>query len=369
MSTPLTRRDFLALAATVPLVGAAAPIAAAAVPTFRSLGRTGLRVSEVGMGVMLTSDPAHVRAAFDAGVNYFDTARAYMGGRNEETLAEGLKGRRQDAVVATKCHVLGRKALVVATAEQSLKALRTDVIDVFQLHGLSSRDQVLLPDHLEAVEELRKAGKIRFAGVTTHSNMPQVLSAAVEAKVYDTVLTTFNFQVGEDMVEAARTAAAAGVGVIAMKVMTGGYSMRPAPGLNPYQSALRWVLQHSFVGTAIPSMTTYEQVRENTGVMGTQHTWRDKAALRLYALAVGDRYCRGCGACAGQCADGADVPTALRALMYAEGYGRLDLARETLVGVSLPCGSCAGCSVTCRKGVEVSERMRRAAQLREVGVG
>lgn len=362
MPTALTRRDFLSLSAALPLA-AVAPEPAAAGAAFRTLGRTGLRVSEVGMGVMLTTDPAHVTAALDAGVTYFDTARAYMGGRNEEILAEGLKGRRREAIVATKCHVLGRKSSVVATAEQSLKALKTDVIDVFQLHGLSSRDQVLLPDHLAAVEELRKAGKIRFAGVTTHANMAQVLEAAADAKVYDVVLTTFNFQVGPEVVEAAERASAQGLGLVAMKVMTGGYTMPPAPGLNPFQSALRWVLRHPFMATAIPSMTTFEQVQQNTAVMGTKHTWRDGAALRLYGLAVDGRYCRGCGGCQGQCRLGADVPTALRALMYAEGYGQPQLARETLASAAAPCLSCAACTVRCRLGTRVAERMPRAARL------
>jgi len=359
----LTRRDFLALAAAAPAYGVApASAGARSGPSYRTLGRTGLRVSEVGMGVMISSDPALVRAALDQGVNYFDTARSYMGGRNEEILAQGLAGRRHEAVIATKCHQRNREQ-VVASVEQSLKALRTDVIDVLLLHGLSGRDQVLLPEHLESVEALRKDGKIRFAGVSTHTAMDEVLDAAVKAGVYDVVLTSFNFQSPPEVVEAVRRAAAAGVGVVAMKIMTGGYAMAPLPGLNPYQSALRWVLDHPAVSTTIPSMATFDQVRENAAVMGTEHTWRDAAALEMYAGVVEGRYCRGCGACAGQCRRGADVPAGLRAVMYAEGYRRPDLARETLAAIRLPCGSCDRCTVTCRFGLAVGDRMAVAVGL------
>ncbi|MHB8765815.1 MAG: aldo/keto reductase [Deferrisomatales bacterium] len=357
----LTRRRFLALSAAVPAAGLVPGATAAAPgPTLRTLGRTGLRVSEVGMGVMISSDPALVRAALDAGVTYFDTARSYMGGRNEEILAEGLGDRRREAVIATKCHALGSVGRVVGSAEQSLKALATDAIDVFQLHGLADRDQVLRPEHLRAVEALKRAGKIRFAGVSTHTNMAEVLDAAVEAKAYDVVLTSLNFQSPPEVLAAAKRAAAAGVGVVAMKIMSGGYAMAPFPGLNPYQSALRWVLEHDAVATTIPSMATFDQVRENAAVMGTRHTWRDAAALELYAGAVEGRYCRGCNACAGQCRLGADVPGALRAAMYAQGYGRPDLAREALAAAPLPCNGCGRCTVTCRFGLPVADRIALA---------
>ncbi len=353
----VTRRTFLTLSAAVPAAGLVPGAGAAPGPTRRTLGRTGLSVSEVGMGVMISADPALVRAALDVGVTYFDTARSYMGGRNEEILAEGLGARRREAVIATKCHHLGSVARVVASVEQSLEALRTDVIDVLQLHGLASRGQVLLAEHLQAVETLKRAGKIRFAGVSTHANMAEVLDAAVEAGAYDVVLTSLNFQSPPEVLAAVGRAAAAGIGVVAMKIMTGGYAMLPFPGLNAYQSALRWVLEREGVATTIPSMATFDQVRDNAAVMGTRHTWRDAAALELYAGAVGGRYCRGCTACAGQCPRGADVPGALRAAMYADGYGRPDLAREVLSAAPLPCGTCGGCAVTCRFGVPVVARL------------
>jgi aryl-alcohol dehydrogenase-like predicted oxidoreductase len=366
MQNPLTRRNFLAVSALVPAAGLTAPRAQAAPnPVFRKLGRTGLDVSVVSMGVMISSDPALARAALDAGVNYFDTARSYMGGRNEVILGEGLKGRRHEALVATKCHHLGNKSKVVASVEQSLKALKTDYIDVLQLHNLSSRQPVVLEDHLEALEDLRKAGKIRFKGVTTHSNMIEVMDAAVAAGVYDVVLTSLNFKSPPELLAAVKKTAAAGLGVVAMKVMAGGYTATPVPGLNPYQSALRWVVQHQAVATAIPSMATFEQVKENIAVMGTQHTWRDDAALRVYALTVDGRYCRACGSCGALCPRGADIPAALRALMYAEGYGRPVLARETLASTALPCDNCSSCTVTCRFDLNVPERLATARRLLE----
>ncbi|HEY5999989.1 MAG TPA: aldo/keto reductase, partial [bacterium] len=330
----MTRRTFLKAGATAAAAALAHPAAAGAAtqppPRQRVLGRTQLKVSELGMGVMITQDAAMVRAALDAGVTYFDTARAYMSGRNEAILAEGLGARRKDVVVATKCSPGGGATAVVASCEQSLAALKTDWIDVFQLHGVSSRAQVLAAGSLEGLAALKKAGKIRFAGVTTHAGMVEVIDAAIEAKVYDTVLTTFNFRPAPGLAAAVRRAADAGVGVIAMKIMAGGYRDAAAPGLNPFQAALRWVLRQQGVATTIPSLVTFEQLQQNLEAAAASYGARDALALELYAAAIEARHCRACGGCAAQCARGADVPAIVRALMYREGYGCPELAAETL---------------------------------------
>ncbi len=361
----LTRRSLLAIGA----VAAAAPLALpaagrAARPATRVLGRTQLAVSELGMGVMITPNAEIVRAALAAGVTYFDTARAYMGGRNETILAEGLGGRRKEAVIATKCSNYGRVASIAASCEQSLAALKTDWIDVYQLHGLSSRQQVLDPENLEGLSLLKKSGKIRFAGVTTHAAMAEVIDAAIEAQVYDTVLTTFNFREPPGLGEAVRRAAAAGVGVIAMKVMTGGYRDAAVPALNPFQGALRWVLRQPGVATAIPSLVSFEQLQENLEAASASFGVRDALALELYAAAIGSRHCRVCGGCAGQCPQGADVPAVMRALMYHEGYRQPELALEALAQAAAPCATCAGCTVSCRSGLSVPARIAAAARLR-----
>jgi len=364
---PLTRRTFLKIGAAA-AAAAAAPLvhpapAPAALPRQRVLGRTHLKVSELGMGVMITPNADIVRAALDAGVTYFDTARVYMGGRNEAILAEGLGGRRKDVVVATKVASYQRAAAIVESCEQSLAALKTDWIDVYQLHGVSSRAQVLAPESIEGLAALKKAGKIRFAGVTTHSSMIEVIDAAIEAKVYDTVLTTFNFRQPPGLGEAVKRAADAGLGVIAMKVMTGGYSDAAVPGLDPFQGALRWALRQPGVATTIPSLVTFEQLQQNLEAAAASFGARDALALELYAAAIETRHCRVCGGCAGQCPHGADVPAIVRALMYREGYGQPDLAAETLAAAAFPCASCGECAVRCRSGVRVPERVAAAMRL------
>lgn len=366
------RRTFIKLGAAAALAAAArarpvpalaSPPARASTPAARLLGRTGLLVSELGMGVMITANADVVRAALEAGVTYFDTARAYMGGRNEQVLAEGLGERRRDVVVATKCADYRSAASIVDSCEQSLKALKTDWIDVYQLHGVTGRDAVLAEESLAGLAALKQSGKIRYTGVTTHTAMAEVIDAAIESRFYDTVLTTFNFREPPGLADAVRRAAAAGLGVIAMKIMAGGYRDAAFPGLDPFQAALRWVLDQPGISTTIPGIVTFEQLRGNLAAAGVSFGARDALALELYAAAVGERHCRVCGGCAGQCPSGADVPAIMRAVMYHEGYGQTALAAETLSAVAFPCSSCAACVVSCRSGARVPEQVAAAVRL------
>lgn len=359
----LSRRSFVVLSTLLPASLLLPRRAAGGEPATRVLGRTNLRVTEVSMGVMLTRDPDIVRAALDAGITYFDTARAYMGGRNEEILGRGLKGRRKEAVIATKCHQYGSKKRIVASVEKSLKALGTDYIDVLQLHNLTSRRPVLDEGNLEGLAEVKKSGKVRFIGVTSHNNMAEVMDAAVQAGSYDTVLTSYNFLSPHGVADAIGRAADAGLGVIAMKTMSGGYRGDDYPGLNPYQASLRWVLRHRGVTTTIPSMSTFEQLRQNVAVTMTAGSIRDDIALQRYASLAGPRYCRACRSCLPQCPFGADVPAAMRGIMYDEGYGEPAMARETIAGASLPCGGCGTCTVSCPNGLDVPRRMAAALSL------
>jgi aryl-alcohol dehydrogenase-like predicted oxidoreductase len=360
MQMKLTRRSFVALSALLPASALLPGRAAAEGLPVRTLGRTGLKVPEVSMGVMLTRDPDIVRAALDAGITYFDTARAYMGGRNEGILGRGLKGRRKEVIVATKCHDFGSKKKIVASVEKSLKALDIDYIDVLQLHSLTDGRQALHEDNLEGLEEVKKSGKVRFVGVTSHNNMVAVMDAAVEAGLYDTVLTSYNFLSPHSVGKAIERAAAAGLGVIAMKTMSGGYRGDAYPGMDPYQAALRWSLRHPGVATTIPSMATFEQLKTNVGAMKQAAGIRDDIALRQYASVAGPRYCRACGECLGQCALGADIPTAMRGVMYEEGYGERDMAVRTVAAAALPCGGCTVCGVACPNGLDVPGRLAAA---------
>jgi aryl-alcohol dehydrogenase-like predicted oxidoreductase len=208
-SEGMNRREFLAvslLGTTTTLLSAngltdAAQRYAAAVsgfpkPVYRVLGRTGMRISIVSFGAMLTPEPEVLKIAFDHGVNYVDTARKYMDGKNEEIVARALKGRRDRVYVATKTLPgSNKKEDIIKDVEASLRTLETDYIDVIQLHNLSDKERIFIPETREALVKLRAQGKVRFFGVTTHKNQHAVLNALVDDKdrFFDTALVAYNF--------------------------------------------------------------------------------------------------------------------------------------------------------------------------------
>jgi len=159
---------------------------------------------------MITSDASVIARAADAGINYFDTARGYQSGNNERMVGAALKSRRQQVHISTKTGAPD-KAGALAHLDTSLKELGTDYVDVWYLHGKQTAAQ-LTDDLLEAQQIAKKAGKIRFAGVSMHSGHAEVIPAAIQSGKIDVVLISYNFTMGsgvDEMIVKAKAAASA----------------------------------------------------------------------------------------------------------------------------------------------------------------
>ena len=374
----INRRDFLKIgvagAATIGLssvgglLNAAEPAAA---PAYRTLGRTGLKVTTLSFGAMLTPEPEVIRAGFDMGINYVDTARRYLNGRSEDIVSKALQGIRDKVYIATKTkRESTTKDEVMKDIETSLKELKTDHIDVIQLHGLENGKQVLNAEAREAYVKAKEQGKVRFFGVSTHTNAADVVNAVVDDpdKFFDTVLVQYNFNSDPALKQALAKAKAAGIGVIAMKIQMGGYKTREESKAMTHEQAaanLKWVLQDPNVTCAIPGMRTVDQVQHMFPVMQMKFTNMDEQIVRKYAQAIAPYYCRLCGECEDGCPNGVAISVVNRALMYAEGYKAFALAKATFdeaPGASL-CSSCDECVAQCVNGLNIAQKMRQAQTL------
>ena len=340
-------------------------------PVYRTLGRTGLKISVVSFGAMLTPEPEVIRASFDYGVNYIDTARRYMDGRNEEIVAKAIKGVRDKLFLATK--TLGSsqsKEDTVRDVEKSLKTLQTDYIDVIQLHSLKDKTRLFIPETREALVKLKEQGKVRFFGVTTHTNQAEVINAVVDDpdKFFDMVLAGYSFKSPPELKQAIARAAKANVGIVAMKTQAGGYKTEALGSVSPHQAALKWALQDTNVTAAIPGMRDMAELKEDIAVMGMKLTRSDERTLEKYARAIEDRYCQLCGDCEGTCPERVSISVINRSLMYAEAYGAMELAASTYQeipsGKNLrACLDCSGCVARCSKGLVVGQKIARAKEV------
>jgi hypothetical protein len=338
---------------------------------YRTLGRTGLKISAISMGSMTVSEVAVMQAAFDMGVNYVDTARVYMGGRNERIVGDALKGYRDKVFVATKVKYVSKDQMAKAI-EESLAALQVDHVDVLQLHDVSKKENVLNKEPRDVLAQARQQGKTRFVGITVHANEAETLDNIVDdpEKFFDVVLVTYNFKSDPKVKEAIARAAKANIGIVAMKTQAGGYKTKELGDISPHQAALKWVVRDPNVTAAVPAMENLQQLKENTAVMGMNLalTQADRDVLDRYGRATAAYYCHRCGICRGTCPNGVNVPTINRSLMYAEGYGNLALARETHASLSKEtsceaCRDCATCVARCPRGIDIGERIGRAQAL------
>ena len=342
------------------------------VPVYRTLGRTGLKITMISFGAMLTPEPEVMKIAFDHGVNYVDTARRYMGGKNEEIVAKALKGNRDKVYVATKISPASTsKENIFKDVETSLKALETDYVDVIQLHNLTGReDRIFNPEIREALVRLKEQGKVRFFGVTTHKNEAEVLHALADDKdrFFDTALVKYNFKSDAQTRQAIARAAQANIGIIAMKTLAGGYATDALGPFSPYQAAIKWVLQDKHITATIPGMRDLAQLREDIAVMGTRFGYLDNFILKRYGAAVQPYYCHLCGKCEATCPKGVAISTINRCLMYAEAYKSPVLARSTYheIPSSLSasvCLDCSDCVARCINKLDIPVKMERARKL------
>jgi predicted aldo/keto reductase-like oxidoreductase len=367
----VNRRTFLkaGVAASLSLAGMHRLLYAQTVPpapVYRPLGRTGLRITTVGCGTDLASEYEVIRAGVDMGVNYLDTARTYIHGRGEEIVARAVEGVRDKVYIATKTQGTTKDALL-RDADASLKSLRTDHVDVLFLHGLTDPERALDPDIREALTKLKKQGKVRFFGVSTHMNQAEVVDGIVNDpdRFFDVVFVSYNFKSDPSVKQAVARAAKAGIGVLAMKTMTGGYWTGETGPLSPHQAALKWVLQDANVSAAVAGMKTLDEIKELVQVMGAKFTRADERVLRRYSRAIDPYYCRLCGKCEKTCPNGVEISVVNRALMYAEGYRDRALAeiafRET--SAASACLDCKECVARCVNGINIAEKMRRALRL------
>jgi len=357
---------------------AAAPI------LYRTLGNTGIRLPIVSMGVMNASIPAVVRRAYEVGMRHFDTAAGYQQGRNEEMVGKVIKelGTRDQVTISTKTYIPPTQRRTRESTDRirkifegSLTRLQMDHVDILYYHAVDSADEAGLEGPLTALTSLKKDGKTRFIGISTHS--PEaILRETTKLGVFDVALVIYNYTMASDkgLADAIDLAARKGIGLVAMKTQAGG-TTRPDPKLPRNLPAcsqtalLKWVLQNKSFGTAIPGFTTFEQLEQNfTVARNLEYTEPERQFLANKESVAQAEFCVQCGQCRSDCPLEVEIPTLMRSHMYAVQYSNHGLARDTLAeivrGKGLDaCADCASCRATCRGTVNIA---RKISDLKEI---
>lgn len=360
----------------------------AAQPLIRILGRTGIKIPVVSMGVMNADNPALVKRSFELGIRHFDTAAGYQKGRNEEMVGSVLKGlkAREQAIIATKINPgrpeildqMGDKLIekdFLERLDQSLARLQTDYVDILYIHGVSDPLMLKRLGLLAALDKAKKSKKVRFVGFSTHQRMADCLEAAALAGQFDVILTAINYSMFDDkaLLEAMKKAAAAGIGLVAMKTQCkqswyrdGGSESSKSyyDGTLINAALLKWALRLESVATAVPGYTTFQQLDMDWPVAyNLEYTPEEVKFLsdRNVRLAMGS-VCRQCAGCAGTCPRGVDIPALLRVHMYAADYNNFLQARQVLDEIQPEAGlkncvDCQECKAACVRNVRIARRL------------
>jgi len=375
---------------------------------YRTLGRTGFKVSDIGAGSIM--DEGVLGTALDAGVNYIDTAEEYPG--HHRIVAKVLKGRdRKSIFVTSKIEVKEDKSKegFLKRARKCLEELDTEYVDCMMMHMPEKAETLKTEGFHAAMQELKSEGRVKFVGVSNHGSfwfkdsqetMEKVLLAAADDGRFDVFLLAYNFlkmDQGERVLEVCKEK---NIGTALMKTTPiaiyyslksrveemekKGQKVHPlyASGLERYKeklgraegfikkynlqdpseikkAAVRFCLDNPNVNTVTCLAKTYDDMELFLGLSGSALGVGDKAKLTVYREGCGELYCRhACGVCETQCPHGVPVNTIMRYNYYFSSQGREKEAMQKYSGIpgvrADVCQECPGyCEAACPYNVPV----------------
>ena len=325
------------------------------------MGRTKLKAKVLGFGGIpiqrVTEKEAVkvVRRSYDLGINYFDTARNYT--VSEERIGKALQDFRDEVILATKSNKRTCKELL-EELDISLGNLRTDRIDVYQLHNVSSMDAwERIKSEGGALEGFYKAkdqGKIEHLGITSHDHA--VLANIVREDIFETIMIPYNYLTPKPQEELLPLCRKMNVGTVIMKPFGGG-------AFSNANTALKFVLSRDNVDITIPGMMTIEEVEENVRVTLASHalSQEEMKLIENDKVELGSSFCRACNYCQ-PCPQEIPITSVLRAesqFLKRMGWRPGTEERfEKAVARAATCTECGDCEGRCPYNLPIRDLLK-----------
>ena len=329
---------------------------------YRILGKSGMRVSELGLGgipiqrIDANGTRVLIEKMVENGINYIDTARGYS--VSEEYLGEALAGLRDKFILATKSMSRTKEAMA-KDIDISLNNLQTDYIDLYQVHNptIAQLEQVVAEGGaLEALLEAKAAGKIGHIGLTAHS--AEVFEKGLELDWVETVMFPYNIVEthGDALIQ---KCSEKNVGFIAMKPLAGG-------AIDDAILALRFISANKNVSVVIPGMAEISELEQNLAAVNDKSPFTDVELAKFEAIRkdLGTQFCRRCGYCA-PCSVGIVIPNMFVFEGYLERYGLANWAKDrynALAKTASDCIECGICETRCPYNLPIREMLKHTAQ-------
>ncbi|UCG27173.1 MAG: aldo/keto reductase [Bacteroidales bacterium] len=322
----------------------------------RLLGRTKLSVSVLGFGSTQVKNKAVYQRAVELGVNYFhmgDSDPVY----NLEACAALLPFRKQ-IHIAYMSYPKASQTILLEDLDNYLQQSGFGHLDIWFV--MTPRPEVL-SEFKEAVTIARKAGKIRWAGITTHGLDQDITHLTLPESPIDVVMITYNYLSSPDDSNNLDMLYNAGLGITPMKPLAGRFYENT---VKKPDALLRWLAADERIHTFPVIMNTIEQVEQNVAAVKQSLSEEDRELLRTMVSYNSRNFCRMCGTCEGKCPKGLAISDLVRTAMYLEGYRDVGRARSSLLLIpekrrQISCHKCDNCSVLCPNGVDIRSRICR----------
>ena len=307
----------------------------------RLLGKTNMKVNRVGFGGIpiqrITQEETNkvINELVDNNINFIDTARAYT--ISEEYIGNAIDGKREKFFIATKSMSRDYESMK-RDIEISLKNLKTDCIDLYQIHNLKPEEYKTIFDKNKAYKallEAREEGKIKYIGITSHSL--ETIEQSIEDEKFSTI--QFPYNIIEDQAdEVFKKANKKGIGIIVMKPLAGG-------AIDDAKLAIKYILSKDYIDVVIPGMENIEQVRENVSVLrDTNITEDDESKIQEIRTIMGKRFCRRCEYCL-PCPLKINIPQNFLLEGYYTRYNLKDWAKERYKSLEVKASACVECGL------------------------
>ena len=329
---------------------------------YKTLGKTGLKVSRMGFGgipIQKIDEEGTRKLLQDMvkrGINYIDSARGYT--VSEQYIGYGLEGIRDQFVLATKSMARTKEAMA-ADIETSLRNFRTDYIDLYQVHNPSMEqlDQVIGEGGaLEALLEAKNTGKIGHIGITAHST--EVFERALTLDWVETIMFPYNIveSQGEELIAQCKEK---NIGFIDMKPLAGG-------AIENGTLAMRYICANKNVTIVIPGMAEEKEIEENINACLDPSPLSEKELKEIETVReqLGTNFCRRCNYCA-PCSVGISIPNVFLFAGYLNRYGLGDWAKDRYSSLAVKasaCVECGACETRCPYHLPIREMMKECAQ-------
>jgi predicted aldo/keto reductase-like oxidoreductase len=356
------------------------------VPT-RPLGKAKIPVPVLSLGAMfdLTESQIMLYKAMDWGVNYWDTAHGYAGGKSEQGIGMYFAKnpeKRKDVFLVTKASGANDSASRTNRLQTSFERMHTNYIDLyFGIHAMDTPAD-LNDDLKNWAADAKSKGQIKYFGFTTHKNMTECLLAASKCDWIDAIMTSYNFRLMQDakFMAAVDACIAKGIAIIAMKVQAGRPDGNDDKSLDRHfldkgftegQAKIKTVLQDNRICSACVGMKNVALLTSNVAAVldKTKLSQSDLDYMNHYAVETGSGYCNACGLCGAATPQMPYISDVMRSLMYHNKYGDAKIAKELFAQVQEKAGrriSSADYSAAekiCPNGNKISLLMRDAERL------